>query len=116
MFNTNTRYLLPGGTQRSQSTAERGFLLLLHVDHGDTPPRHTVMLVLPPTNDGTDPEPAIGRPLPDCPELSIARVWRNATSLDARRIARHPNAIARLCPICMESGRSASPTDCLHAL
>ena len=104
MLNTNTRYLLPGDTQPSQSNAERGFLLLLHVDHGAAPPHHTVMLVLPPTNGGADPEPTVGHPLPDCPELCIARVWRNATSLDARRLARHLNAIAHLCPICTGPG------------
>jgi hypothetical protein len=100
MLNTNTRYQLPGGAQPSQSTTERGFLLLLHVDHGATPPHHTVMLVLPQTNGGADPEFTVGRPLANYPELCIARVWRNATTVDARRIARHPNAVARLCPIC----------------
>jgi hypothetical protein len=78
---------------------ERGTLLLLHVDGPGASPQHTIILVVSPP-DTREADLAPGCPLPDHPELTVARVWRNASAMDARRMTRYPNVVSCLCPMC----------------
>jgi hypothetical protein len=97
---TRIRYQSPLTDTTRLSPNERGHLLLLHVDSSDGGPTHAVVLAVPPKPPHTEPDPTTGRPLTDWPELRVARVWPNATQTCALRLARHPAAVARLCPIC----------------
>jgi len=34
-------------------------------------------------------------------DIALARVWPDATVMDACRMARHPSILYRLCPLCL---------------